>query len=137
MAAYQKCLSSVRSGLRWVHLYGNALCIPVSHQHDAFFRDLNFRVCNEVELAIAVSSAMSVPYTEEVTLTVHVFAPAQVASCRWAHVGGWHRIGTQQSVTLGGTAWPNGSGTRTFQVIVTLSDGSQVTAEQAIAFTNP
>ena len=91
----------------------------------------------DVSVSISVSPGTSVPYTEEVTLTAEVSDPTQVASYRWAHVGGWHRISTQQAVTLGGTAWPNSPGTRTFQAIVTLNDGSQVTAEQPIAFTNP
>ena len=77
------------------------------------------------------------PYTEEVTLTAEVSDPAQVASYRWAHVEGSQNIGTQQSVTLGGAGWPYSAWTRTFQAIVTLNDDSQVTAEQAITFTNP
>ena len=125
------------TNLEWLDLQGNDLCIPAAHQDDAFFRDLDFPICDEVELDIAVSPATSVAYTEEVTLMAEVSDPAQVASYRWAHVGGWHRIGTQQSLTLGGTDWPNSPGTRTFQVIVTLNDGSEITAEQAIAFTNP
>ena len=60
-----------------------------------------------------------------------------MASYRWAHVGGYHKISTQQSVTLGGEGWPNGPGKRTFQAIVTLNDGSEATAEQTINFTKP
>ena len=91
----------------------------------------------EPSVSISVSPGTSVSYTEKVTLTAEVSDPAQVASYRWAHVGGWHRIGTQQSVTLGGAGWPNGPGKRTFQAIVTLHNDSQVTAEQDIIFTNP
>ena len=58
-------------------------------------------------------------------------------SYRGAHVGGSQKISTQQSVTLGGAKWPNSPGKRTFQVVVTLNDGSQVTAEQSIVFTKP
>ena len=126
------------TNLEWLDLQGNDLCIPAAHQDEAFFRDLDFPICIiEIELAIAVSPATSVPHTETVTLTAQVSDPAQVASYRWAHVGGWHRIGTQQSLTLGGAGWPNSPGTRTFQAIVTLNDGSQVIAEQAITFTDP
>ena len=90
-----------------------------------------------VSVSIAVSPATTVAHTETVTLTATVSNPTQVASYRWAHVGGWHKLSTQQSVTLGGTAWPKSPGTRTFKAIVTLNDGSQATAEQSIAFTNP
>ena len=119
--------------LRVLFLHGNDLCIPAAHQDDDFFSDMDFPVC----LTISVSPSTTVAHTEAVTLTVQAFDPAQVASYRWAHVGGWHRISTQQSVTLGGTDWPNSPGTRTFEAIVTLNDGSQVTAQQSIIFTNP
>ena len=121
------------TNLRWMHLSGNDLCIPADHRDEDFFSDLDFPICVE----ITVSPATTVTYTEKVTLTAHASDPVQVASYRWAHVGGSQNLSTQQSVTLGGSGWPNGPGTRTFQAIVTLNDGFQVVAEQAITFTDP
>ena len=91
----------------------------------------------DVSVSITVSPSTTVAHSETVTLTATASDPSQVASYRWAHVGGSSNLSTQQSVTLGGSKWPNGPGTRTFQAIVTLSDGSQAMAEQSIAFTNP
>ena len=90
-----------------------------------------------VSVSIGVAPGTKVAYTDTVTLTAQVSDPAQVASYRWAHVGGYHKISTQQAVTLGGAKWPNSPGTRTFEVYVTLTDGSEVTARQSITFTKP
>ena len=90
-----------------------------------------------VSVSITVSPGTTVAHTEAVTLTAHVSDPSQVKSYRWAHVGGYYKIGTQQSVTLGGSGWPHGPGTRTFQVIVTLTDETTTAAAQSITFTNP
>ena len=91
----------------------------------------------EPPLSITVSPATTVSHAEKVTLIANVFSPAQVQSYRWAHVGGSHRIGTAQALTLGGSGWPTSPGTRTFVVTVTFTDGSQLTASQAISFINP
>ena len=86
----------------------------------------------DVSVSITVSPSTTVAYTEKVTLTAQVSDPAQVASYRWAHVGGSQNLSTNQAVVLGGDGWPYGPGTRTFKAIVTLTDGSQVVAEQSI-----
>ena len=125
------------TNLSWLKLGGNALCVPAAY-HDQFpFNRMNLPVCTGVELTISVSPSASVSHTDEVTLTVTASDPTQVASYRWAHVGGSQKLSTQPSVTLGGVGWPNSPGTRTFQAIVTLNDGSQGTAEQSITFTAP
>ena len=99
----------------------------------------------EPSLSITVSPSTTVAYNEGVTLTAEVSDPAQVASYRWAHVGGSQDLSIYQQVTDRGTKvtigaagrWPHSPGTRTFQAIVTLNDRSQVTATQAISFINP
>ena len=96
-------------------------------------------------ISIAASPSTTVAHTETVTLTASVSDPTQVASYRWAHVGGSQDLSIYQQVTDGGTKvtigadgrWPSSPGTRTFKVIVTLNDGSEITAEKSIAFTNP
>ena len=88
-------------------------------------------------LSIAVSPSASMAHAEEVTLTANVSSHAdQVQSYRWAHIGGSQNMGTAQTLTLGGSGWPTGPGTRTFEVTVTFTNGSQLTASRAIAFTN-
>ena len=94
-------------------------------------------LAQDVSVSIAVSPSATVAHTETVTLTANVSDPSQVASYRWAHVGGSQNVSTQQSWTWGGTYWPNNPGTQTFQAIVTLVDGSQAVAEQTIVFTDP
>ena len=92
----------------------------------------------DVSVSITVSPSTSVLHTETVTLTAQVSDPAQVASYLWKRVpNGKYDLSTTGSLTLQGHKWPDSAGTRTFQVTVSLNDGSQVTAEQPIVFTNP
>ena len=64
--------------------------------------------------------------------------PSQVASYLWRRVpNGAFDLSTAESLTLHGDAWPNSAATRTFRVTVTLNDGSEITADQTITFTDP
>ena len=124
-------------------LSGNDLCVPASHSDLHPFNGTNLPICTDdnetdLELTISVSPSVLVPHTEEVTLTAQVSDPTQVASYLWKRVpNGAHDLSTTGSLTLGGAKWPNSPGNRTFRVTITLNDGTQIAAEQSIAFTNP
>ena len=98
----------------------------------------------DITVNISVYPGSNPSHDGGVILMAEVSDPAQVASYRWTHVGGSQDLSKHQRVSQGGVKitiggrdwWPYTAGSRTFQLIVTLTDGSEIVAEETINFHN-